>query len=360
MKTFADEAKQIKSKYYKDREPGEDKITDDSFNAEMKALVQAQEAIKQEQGVDNNQQQQLAKGGNLPKYYSGGTFTPYNPMNTQNLNINTDYSNFGQNAMYNPNQFSQQGFQGNIRQTLDQSSGEGSLINTAGDGSEFSGASNILGPAIQIGTNALSSHILAKNAEKRKRELLSGIDVNLGRISPQQIDLSRERANIKSQAAQTEAGGRYLARGARSASEAAKIASAARSSGQRASGQQLSQSLQREELENARLRAEANRMNLDLSNREKMMRLQQKQAIEQQYGDVPSQLAAQFAQTTGQSIGNYIGENQRMRRDYDYLQMMQPNMTMNYQQNFESLTPFQQKLARLGIRNVSPQISARP
>ena len=59
---------------------------------------------------------------------------------------------------------------------------------------------------------------------------------------------------------------------------------------------------------------------------------------EDKYGDVSSQLNAGFSQSTGATLQNYIAENQKMDRDRNYLNMMNPDYELDYQENFKKLT----------------------
>jgi hypothetical protein len=389
-RTFADEAKNIKNRYYSNRKPGEDSITDDAFEGEMQALMQKQEAVKPPESQANQgpthtmpdgtvmlgatHEEQFAKGGNLPKYDGFSTSTNYlnrqssglfNPIESNNYELNQlnqtpiDFNNQKSNGFQNIGLDQEQiipdeadtyaAFPG-----LDFSKNrQTDIINRdapiSGENKSFSPTANILGPALSIGTSAISSAILSRNAKKRKEDLLKNIGSS--KIQAQQVDLSRDRANIRSNQALTEATGREVSKGAASASEAAAIQNQARLSGQRVGGNQLSQSLQRESIENARLRGEADRFNVNLGRQDANQRL----TIERQYGDVPAQLGADFARTTGQSIGNYISENQQMRDFYNQANMLNPNFELDFQEEFNKLTPRQQRLRRLGIGSVSPR-----
>jgi hypothetical protein len=179
----------------------------------------------------------------------------------------------------------------------------------------------------------------------RKGDLLKNI--NLGRINPQQIDLGRERTDIRSNQALSESTGRYVSRGARSASEAANIQNMARLGAQRTAGNLLGQSFQKEELTNAELRARADEQNQRLAAQESQMR----SGIESQYGGAQDQLLADLGRTTGQSIIGYFDENQRMRDFYGQVNMLNPNYELDFQQNYNKLSPTMQRLARLGLYN---------
>lgn len=386
-KTFADESIRIKNKYYKIRKPGEDKMTDEAFNREMQQLMKKQEAIKsqmqpqspqemhglEQQSPQNPQQLMYGIGGNLPKY--GGDPSKSSFLNTFNNNggvygspmkyedsimgynpsINTDYSGFGNNA------FKQEGFQANITP-------ESNFVNpgtnlgseNGASGGNFSPSTNALVPAISIGTSLASSLIRnkgLKDSEKRLNDLMKY--TNLGRINPQQIDLGRERASLRSNAALSDASGRYYSQGATSASEAANIQNQARLGSQRILGEGLGRSYQTEESENARLHGIADSQNQQISAQEQQMKLGIQSQIDQNAQN-RAETWVDFAKSTGQSMAGYMAENDRMKRDYDFMQMAAPNMEMDYQTAYNKLTPTQQILARLGILNVGKNIKARP
>lgn len=393
-KTFADEAKNIKNRYYSNRKPGEDSITDDAFEGEMQALMQKQEAVKPPEPQANQgpthtmpdgtvmpgatHEEQFAKGGNLPKYdgfststnylnrQSSGLFNPIesnnyelNQLNQTPINFNNQKSNGFQNIGLDQEQIipdqadTDAAFPG-----LDFSKNrQTNIINRdapiSGENKSFSPTANILGPALSIGTSAISSAILAKNAKKRKEDLLKNIGSS--KIQAQQVDLSRDRANIRSNQALTEATGREVSKGAASASEAASIQTQARLSSQRISGNQLSQNLQRESIENTRLRGEADRFNINLGRQDDRQRL----AIEQQYGDVPAQLGADFARTTGQSISGYLDANREYRSDYNKLRSETTDYEFDFQDNFEAMPEWKRKLARVGIFHPNLDVRVR-
>ena len=317
-------------------------------------------------------------GGGLPKYQLGG-YNPYlsslrNQIKSYDLGF--DSSNFGQNAFATPTAFTTQGFDANITPDVNLTN-QTTAFQPAESGvsgiGQFNPTASILGPLANIAGNLISNRILAKGADTQRMNLLnlldeqeSNIDINLGRVDPQRIDLSRDRANILSNRALTESTGRFLARGARSASEAAAIQNQARGAAQRISGQQLSQSLQKEQLTNAQLRAQAAEQNRQIAAQEALMRQQrqreldaQRFAVESQFGGIDARLGSEFARATGQSLQNYLAENQRIRRDQQYLNTLNPNIGLDYQQNFEQLSPFNRGLARLGVRQVAPQVTVR-
>ncbi len=382
-KSFADIANSIHAKYYRVRKPGDDKMTDEAFNREMQKLMQKQESIKaqmqpqqspQESGgmedysPQNTQQLMYGIGGNLPKYWGDPSKTSFlnkfnnnggvygTPMKYEdsiigyNPSINTDYSGFGNNA------FKTEGFQANITPDVN--------LKNPNDGipmemdpqinKPYSPAANILGPAASIGTSLISSLIRNKGLKNAEKNLMQY--TNLGRVSPQQIDLGRERASLRSNAALSDAAGRYYSQGATSASEAANIQNQARLGSQRTLGEGLSRSYQTEESENARLRGIADMANQQIMSDEAQMKL----GVQSQFGaGARDNTWVDFAKSTGQSMAGYMAENDRMKRDYDYMQMAAPNMQMDYQTEFNKLTPYQQFLRRRGIGNVKPNIKVR-
>ena len=358
------------------------------FDNPINALHEGKEAIRFENNEDAeyfaknykdvapmSRNNKYANGGRLPKYYNGGGFgnaslrtdrtniavdnmsdiASYNQRNAlfdpvrynrnQSLDYNTD--NFGHDA------FKTEGF------NLDSANEIVDIDNASNPSKPYSPTANILGPLLTTGANLVGSSILKNNAEKRKKELLGQSGINLGRVQSQQVDLGRDRANIKANAAQTEASARYLGRNARSASEAIGLGTAGRLASQRTAGDQLSKSLSTEELQNASLRSRADQTNVEIGNKEAVINQQRKDRVEQQYGDVPAQINADLVRTTGASFQNYMNENARLRSDDNYLQALAPNLKADYQEDFENLSPFEQRLRRLGIGNVNRNIKVR-
>jgi len=370
--TIAEEHKKIYNRFYTNtkRKPGEDQFTDEAYNMAAKRLMEYQESIKPKESKQpesqNNSQfanQEFRIGGELPMHWDGSFLNKFqnnggiygSPMKYKdsiigyNPSINTDYSNFGTDV------FKQEGFQANITPEVNLvNPSANSTMQNQSDGEQYSPIANILGPALSIGANAMSSSILKNNAERRKKDLLKNVGVNLGRVQANQIDLGRERSNIRSNEALTESTGRYMAKGARSASEAARIALMAKLGGSRTAGDQLGQSYQKEEMVNADYRTRADETNRQLSAQEAMMKQQQTMDIEQRYGDAHAQIRAGFAQSTGQTIQNYMSENQRMKRDNNYLNMLNPNYELDYQQEYNKSNDMDQLLYRLGIKTLNP------
>jgi len=422
--TFSEQAKRIKAKYYKNRKPGEDSMTDEAFNREMKQLMLKQEAVKPKESNDQDEDdsqfanQEYGNGGSIHiKKSHEGRFTEYKkrtgktteealhskdphvrqmanfaknaakwhhadggfldvfdnsngmpvywgPNDTNGYSnflqnsgtynpINTDYSNFGNNAFYNPNEFSSQGFDENGLNFNDNTVVNDIVPDLKTNNSfNYSPTANVLGPAIAIGTSAIASGLLANNNKRRMDSLLSGI--SLGRVNPQQIDLGRERTNIRSNAALSDSGGRYIAKNATSASEAANIANSARINAQRTSGSLLGNSYQREATTNAEMRARADEENMRLGNQEQQMKM----GIESQYGGQNDRIWSDFAKSTGQSIAGYMGENQQMRNDYNFLQAYQPNMDLSYDIP-NNLTDWEKFKYYSGMKTPNRKITAR-
>lgn len=332
--TFADKANQIESRYYKTRKPGEDDMSDEAYNREMTALMQQQESMKEAEGVEK--QQQFAKGGNLPKYQGGG-------------------------GLSNPTQLTL-----GRRELPTQNGGNGNgwFSNLFGGGSgdedkQFMPRANIFGPALSIGANAISNRILRKGAEDQITRLKDLVGVDLGRVEAQSIDLGRERATIRSGQALTEAGGRYVARGARSASEAANIRNQARLGGQRISGDLLSRSLQTEEMTNMQMRTSANEQNRALAAEEATREQEQLMAIERQYGGIDTQLRSGFAKSTAKSLQNYMDENEEMRMDLLKMRIENPNMNLDYREEYDKQGGFGKIMSQLGIKQLNPRLNIR-
>lgn len=341
MITFADKAKTIKNKYYKTRNPGEDKMTDDAFNREMQDLVNAQEAVKAEMHDDN--QNSFAYGGGLSY-----PMTNNNPFGFEMNPITSNNVGRGLSGLQNPTSL-----------TLNPT--DKLPITDSGSGANaFSPVTSVIGPAISISSTLLANHIRKKGLEEQ-RERLQGLagGINLGRVDAVQVDLGKARADVRGQQGLTEATGRYNSRNIRSAAERANLRNQSRISAQRIAGSQLSKLHQSEETQNAQLRNQAQNTNRQLAAQEARIKQQQLMNIERQFGGSRAAINASTASSIGQSVNNYLSENQRMKRDQQYLNMLNPNFAMDYQSGYNELSPFNQRLARLGMRQVNPQIKVR-
>jgi len=379
--SFADEANRISSRYYRIRKPGDDKMTDEAFNREMQKLMQKQESIKaqmqpqspQESGgmedysPQNTEQLMYGIGGNLPKYDGISTATNYlqNYKNSQATTLGSQYWN-PDFDLAEQQSLEMDNMSGNVKNIVPEGYWNQNHLYDAGATPQGSGSglpespkpysptANILGPVASIGTSLIASLIRNKGLENAEKNLMKY--TNLGRVSAQQIDLGRERANLKSNASLSDAAGRYYSQGAQSASEASNIMNQARLGSQRTLGEGLSRSYQTEETENARLRGIANSQNQQIASDEAQMKL----GVQSQFGQgARDNTWVDFAKSTGQSIAGYMAESDRMKRDYDYMQMAAPNMEMDYNTEYNKLTPYQQFMRRRGIGNVKPNIKVR-
>lgn len=289
--TFAEKANQIKSKYYKNRKFGDDKITDESFEMEMTNLMKQQESIK---GTNNSKQ--YGEGGTLS--YNGGD------------------------------------------------------------------KANILGPILSTLTSSISAGIAStgmKNAEDILKENSSS-SISLPRISAQEINLGRERADIRSQSSMNDAAARYAARNARSASEMARILNSSRLSTQRAAGEMLGKTYSTEEIENAKFRNAADSQNAQIAANEAQLmqnRDQRNLAIDQMYGPAArGRIWSQFATQTGKSIDNYIRENAKLKSDEERLLMENPDMKIDYEYPKDG-TLLKNLLYSTGLRKGKKTISVK-
>lgn len=388
--TFADKAKSIHNRYYKNRKPGEDKITDDAFNQEMEQLMMLQESMKPQ--VAQPDIQQFANGGGLPKYFGPNDENGYTnflmnttgPRNDYGIpdysmndsgyldeilnstvvnNIPESLSAVNQYApiMYGQNHGNPQliqkmkpiGINSGVKSPTELTIGKRDVPTESISQKQFSPKANILGPAVSIAASAIGTGLATKGMKDAEKDARKYANVNLGRVGVQQVDLGRERADIASQAALSEATGRYAGRNARSASELAAIINSSRLGSQRAAGSLLGQSLQKEEMTNAELRARADAQNAELQGIEAMINAENNQRINEQYGKgARGALWGQFAAGTGQTVGNYLAENQRMKDFYAQANMLNPNFELDFQDNYNKLSKSKQRQARWGLRSV--------
>lgn len=421
-KTFAQMAKSIENKYYKNRKPGEDSMTDESFNREMSALMEQQEAVKAQQPSTHTMPDGTVHPGATHEEYMAGSFAKggsinidpskrgtfkaqasrmgigvqeaatkilnapegrYSPAMRKKANFAKNFAKAYGGALpkykfggpYYPSYAP--GIFGQGIETLSPSSyggsGEGILGSLQASGgvqqdlgseipgglSSFSPVANIAGPIISIGSEMIANRILKGRAEEHAQNLKDLAGVNLGRVDPVQISLRRARADVRGQQALTTAQGRYAARNVRSAAERANLQNQARISSQRIAGEQLSRLGESEEIQNAQFRARARDTNRQLRAQEAMLKQQQLMDIEKQYGGIGAQLDASLSRNIGSSIGNYLAENQMMQRDLAYLNMSQPNYQLDYNTPYDELGFWGKLGARTGTRYVAPQIVVR-
>lgn len=426
--TFAEKANQIKSKYYKNRKFGDDKITDESFEMEMTNLMKQQESIK---GTNNSKQ--YKNGGSLPKYdgdseptnfitksgwrkiisdeedalysedkannggdknksYNGGN-RAYILGNSTDKEDALDSEDKAYNVGYKSYNVGYKSYSGGDKAYSggDKAYGGGYKSYNVGDKANILGNStdekdatsskadkynpynggdkaNILGPILSTLTSSISAGIAStgmKNAENILKENSSS-SISLPRISAQEINLGRERADIRSQSSMNDAAARYAARNARSASEMARILNSSRLSTQRAAGEMLGKTYSTEEVENAKFRNAADSQNAQIAANEAQLMQnrnlaidQRNLAIDQMYGPAArGRIWSQFATQTGKSIDNYIRENAKLKSDEERLLMENPDMKIDYEYPKDG-TFLKNLLYSTGLRKGKKTISVR-
>lgn len=401
----ADAAQKIYSKYYKNRKQGEDALTDDAYHREMQSLLTKVEARKVELGIDNKSQQPqeglmaARNGGNLPNP----------PRTSQYQNIN--YSNpplmdnrFGRTDPYagvNWQSYHEErqahaipSFRQNMTHDINISPmalGEESIIPDEADlyaaergntvtqkmnpisaqpqieaqiqtpetteitAPEVEGSSpsyNIGASAIGLGANLLgnvASSALNAKAANRTYESMKKINKRTP-IEKIRHDNSREIAGIKANQALTESTVRQNTRGLGNSFAATQLANLGRVQGSRVSGNQQSASHTRNDQLNKQSQSEERRLKIADSQRVRDADLR----IESKKHD-PQRIYADGISKSAQSIANYSAEDQRVKRDDAYLNMIASNYGTSYAKSYQNMTPTQKRLARM--RLITPSMN---
>lgn len=357
--TFADKANSIHGKYYKTRKPGEDSMTDDAYNREMSALMQAQEAMKQQLGAVDQQpeSQEYACGGKLPKLKLGGDIdeemmnsnygrnddqmTNYmNPISTQ-FQIPTVENVRVQSGLNKMAPIGNIGSDQTPQMTLTEMDYD--PITASSPVESFSPGANLGGLGLSLAGNLAASLISARGA-KDQRSRLDQLNAR-PHVDLKGIDLSRERANIKSNQALSEAAARQNARSFGNSSAAMQVANLGRIQSQRVAGNQLAKSFTREE-ESA---VNAANREAEINQRIDAQASAQAYQTESQFGNVGPRIWSDLAQSTVGSVQNYMAEDKRIKEDYNYLNMVSDNYGMSYDEAYRALPPTKRKLADMGI-----------
>jgi hypothetical protein len=190
----------------------------------------------------------------------------------------------------------------------------------------YSPSYNWLSPTISTATNIAANLIGGQSRQKQKEKLLSQQDnLHLGRISPQKIDLGRQRSSILQNRDLVTAAGRRKAGSSTSLAEAANIERASRLGASRVAGEQLGKSYTQEEITNMKNRQRAEEYNAQMKAKEAMIGNQNKMMIERQYGDPSKDWIPQTIKSTGQSYTNALAEQRKQEEYYDYLNMLSRN-----------------------------------
>src|SRR6056297_3924868 len=165
--TFAERAKQIIKSY---KRSDFDKIEKDQLDRELAALAQEQEQYRQNNGIDQEQSQQPQIAPNQQQF-ANGSFLDY---------LNADYEE--PNVAVEPWMTDPSAFQS---PQVDMTSTNRGNLPTAG----LSNYSTSIIPSIASGAITAGSNLLMAN-----RAMDDIPQLQLGRLSPEEISLARERA----------------------------------------------------------------------------------------------------------------------------------------------------------------------
>jgi hypothetical protein len=333
-KSFAKRHKEIQKEYginSKDRgliKPN-DPILLKGYNNATKKLEEQQEKLKQAIEMKNssvrNMNRQIVRqpegyemGGSLPKYRWGGEEGGDNGL------IMIDYSN--------------------DRRNLSQWRAEQAAKGAMYDKMQLDSESQVTpyrgmgwGDATLAALPGLAGSLI--NVVRANR-LKSPSKLNLSRVSAENINLQRERDSAIEQANLTRSNvGRELRSNTGSIGQYLSGIGSAQTGIGRGLGKQLGQSYQNEELQNAQFRQQAALANADIANREAIYNQQQQAQYDNAKRGMYGQALSQGLSGVTSALNQKIASNQY----YDYMNMMNPNMTMNlpdnanwWQRNFQS------------------------
>lgn len=369
-KTFAKEAKTIQSRYKmrlgKNMVQKNDNISMKGYQKDMESLQQKQELVRELNGM-NQPQPQMRGGGRLPRYRGGSKFTqqqlaPYN-QSVSDWNNKTDWENSQMDSLryvapvddslisndinnYNASnlgikpQFTGIGGRSKMYSTPGD-------FNSANDTRSYSGDFNtgnkdntnwgvntgmdntsLLGLAAPIAGNIIG--MIGNNRRRNKGRVT--LDTSIS--TPQNISLERERAALREQGNLARANMRRALKGGTSAQGYMANVGATETGIQRGVGQQLGESLQKEEMYNNQLAQQT------------AARQDQMKGLKLQTDMYNSQLDAQNAAQQQQYINNmlnsvnqYASERSRAKDRANAYDMMNPDYYTEQEQ-----LPFLQSL----------------
>lgn len=303
-KTFAQRAKAIIKKY---KRADFDEVEKGERDAELDALAQEQETVRQTSGI--TQQEQFgyggklshANGGMIDSYPNGGNLIPNQVIGSDELLQNPLLGTGTSTGITAPSQFPQQGYQ--LPTTL-QGVQPGAPIGAAQD-TPYRGNVSPVGLLSSVAGNLPG---LLTKAEK---------DIRLNRLTPEEIDLTRERQGIEQRAEVSAAIARRNARTAGSAGQYLSNIGAVETGIQREVGQQLGRSFQTEETANARERARTAAANAIIAEREADINARERGATKT--------ARTRALQGITKGISGYARDRSRTTSAYDALNLLSPN-----------------------------------
>jgi len=344
-KTFAQRAKAIIKKY---KRADFDEIEKGERDAELDALAQEQEAVRQASGIAQ-QEQQFANGGMMNSYPDGGFIAGQaydvfgNVIDAQNQLASatgqpqpTQYGPAGASPAIPQPQSINQPIANQAPQlpTTLQGVQPGAPIGAEQD-TPYRGNVSPVGLISSVAGNLPGLFTKAK-------------DVKLGRLTPEKVDLTKERQGIEQRANVSAAIARRNARTAGSAGQYLSNVGAVETSLQRETGQQLGRSFQAEETANARERARTAAANAAIEEREIDINARERGAAKT--------AKTRALQGITKGITGFARDKSRTTSAYDALNLLSPNYGLvNVENDRQGIDKILKRKYRPGVkvRNVN-------
>jgi len=303
--TFASRARAITKKFPR---ADFDKIEKEQLDKELAALAQEQEQYRQDNGmVDDNRQE-----------YANGSYLVPKGLDT---NFNIDTTQLAQN--YQP------------QQSIDITSTNRGMLPTEG----LSNYSTSIIPSIASGAITAGANLLLAN-----RATKDVPEMELGRVSPEEISLARERAGVKRQSDLASRIARAnAAKGSRTRGEYLSNAAAQSAAMNRGTSEALSQLYSQEARMNAQERARASQTNAQMQAREAAANMQAQQRAKANK-DAYTSAAIQAIPQTMQNIAGIRQQDaliNSLGQDYSMAQYQDPSLNW-----FQKLTQPKQTVRR--------------
>ena len=303
--TFAARAKEIIKRFPRS---DFDKIEKEQLDRELAALAQEQEQYRQENGMANDNQQE----------YSGGSYLTPRGLDT---NFNIDTTQLAQS--YQP------------QQALDMTSTNRGMLPTEG----LSNYNTSIIPSIASGAITTGANLLMAN-----RAMDNVPQLQLGRLSPEEISLARERAGIQRE---SDTVGRIArsnaARGSRTRGEYLSTAAAQEAAMNRGTTSALSQLASQEARMNAAERARVSEANARLQAQEATANMRAEQ-MARANRDAYTSAAIQAIPQTMQNVAGIRQQDaliNSLGQDYSIGQYQDPSLNW-----FQKLTQPKQLVRR--------------
>jgi len=348
--TFADRAKQIIKSY---KRSDFDKIEKDQLDRELAALAQEQEQYRQDNGIDQEQSQQPQIAPNQQQF-ANGSFLDYLNADYEEPNIAVEPWMTDPSAFMNSLQLQPRGLNTNFNidtskllstapplayQQNMTSTNRGMLPTTGLSNYSTSIVPSIASGAITAGANMF----MANRATKDIPEL------ELGRIRPEEVSLSRERAGVRRQSGLASRIARAnAAKSSRTRGEYLSNAAAQSAAMNRGTLEALSQLYSQEARMNAAERARASQTNAQMQAREAAANMQAQQRARANR-DAYTSAAIQAIPQTMQNIAGIRQQDaliNSLGQDYSMAQYQDPSLNW-----FQRLTQPKQTVRQYNNRD---------